>query len=103
MRSACRSFKHGAIGQGKPKTEFENQNSNSNFKIKMSLLRPSERLSHYEALDELRRQLREARKRLRESKAQVDALRVTLHWCGFGDAEIDAELERCDAGGSTNP
>ena len=54
----------------------------------------SERLSHYEALDELRRQLREARERLRESRAQVDALRVTLHRCGFDDARVDAELER---------
>lgn len=63
----------------------------------------SERLSHYEALDELRRQLREARERLRESRSQVTALRVTLHRCGFGDAEIDGEIERWQSESSPNP
>lgn len=57
-------------------------------------LKLSERLSHYEALEHVRKQLEESRERLRESRAQVTALRCTLHRCGFDDAQVDAELER---------
>lgn len=65
-------------------------------------LRPHERLPHLEALEELRRQLSEARARLREYRRNCNTLRSVLHRCGFEDAAIDSELESAKSESSTS-
>lgn len=65
-------------------------------------LRPYERLPHLEALEELRKQLSEARTRLRETRRECNTLRSVLHRCGFEDAAIDSEIESAKCKSSTS-
>lgn len=65
-------------------------------------LRLHERLPHLEALEELRKQLSEARARLRETRRECNTLRGVLHRCGFEDAAIDSEIESAKSKSSTS-
>lgn len=65
-------------------------------------LRSHERLPHLQALEELRKQLSEARARLLETRRECNTLRSVLHRCGFEDAAIDSEIESAKSKSSTS-